>query len=32
MSRGGCMGIIPTTDVPATDEVIEAIAEIEMLR
>jgi len=26
------MGIIPTTDVPATDEVIDAIADIEMKR
>jgi hypothetical protein len=26
------MGIIPATDVPASDEVIDAIADIEMLR
>jgi len=32
MSGTDSMGIIPTTDVPATDEVIDAIADIEMKR
>ena len=32
MSRMESMGILPTTRVPATDEVIDAIADIEMQR
>lgn len=32
MSGAHSMGIIPTTEVPATDEVIDAIADIEMKR
>ena len=32
MLRSDPMGIIPTTEVPASDEVIDAIAEIEMRR
>lgn len=32
MSAADSMGIIPTTEVPATDEVIDAIADIEMKR
>lgn len=32
MPGADSMGIIPTTDVPATDEVIDAIADIEMHR
>jgi hypothetical protein len=32
MSGAESMGIIPSTDVPATDDVIDAIADIEMKR